>query len=84
MKNTTSKADKRVGTCAIDQFGNTYHNREPHPRKALLERLGRSRATKMYVDMLAGETRHVGYVIAGHWLTLYNLSQWSSSREVTT
>jgi hypothetical protein len=31
----------------IDQYGQTYHGLQPHPRKALLERLGRKKASKM-------------------------------------
>lgn len=84
MKKQNSHALKRVGTCAVDQFGNTYHNLGSHPRKSLLERLGRTRAEKMYVDTINGETKHIGYVIAGHWLTLYVLSEWSKHPEVAS
>lgn len=57
---------------AIDQYGNTYHNLK-HPRKDLMERLGRKRATKAYIDTVNGEARHCGYIIAGCWLTLYEV-----------
>ena len=46
---------------AIDQYGQTYHGLE-HPRKDLLERLGRSHAEKMYRDTLDGRTVCTGYV----------------------
>lgn len=65
---------------AIDQFGNAYHDIGPHPRKALLERFGRKRAKKMYVDTKSGESKHVGYIIAGRWLRLYFVSDWTPAR----
>ena len=55
---------------AIDQYGNAYHGLE-HPRKDLLARLDRQHASRMFVDTKAGETKHIGYIIAGHWLRLY-------------
>lgn len=58
----------------IDQYGNTYHGLR-HPRKDLLERLGRKRASKMYVDKLDGSSIHIGYVIAGHWITVYKVER---------
>ena len=66
-----------LGTLAIDQYGNTFHDLGKYPRKALLERLGRTRAKKMYVDTVNGESRHVGYIISGLWLRLYSVSEWS-------
>ena len=57
---------------AIDQYGQTFHGLK-HPRKDLCERLGSSHAEKMYIDKTDGRTVHVGYVIAGHWLTLYKV-----------
>ena len=58
---------------AFDQYGNTFHI-EKHPRKELLEKLCRAHASKMYVDRLnESEPKHIGYVIAGHWLTVYKL-----------
>lgn len=58
-----------------DQYGKTYHDLGKHPRKELLHRLGRKRAERMYVDRADG-TRHVGYVIAGLWITLYRVESW--------
>ena len=60
-----------------DQFGETYHDLGKYPRKTLLARLGRRSARKMYVDCLSEPyTRHVGYVIADRWITLYQVTPW--------
>jgi len=66
-------------TMAIDQHGQTYHSLGEHPRKALLDRLCRKHASKMYADKRDGSVAHIGYVIAGLWLTLYNVER----REIT-
>jgi hypothetical protein len=41
----------------------------------LLERLGRKHASKMYRDTQGKERKayHIGYVIAGHWISLYEV-----------
>ena len=62
---------------AIDQYNQTYHGLR-HPRKDLLERLGRSKASKMYIDRKDGSSVHVGYVIAGQWLTIYEVKPINS------
>jgi hypothetical protein len=59
---------------AIDQYGQTHHNLGPHPRKALLAKLGRTRAAKMYVDKKAGGSVHIGWIIGGLWLTVYQVT----------
>lgn len=69
---------KTLWTMGRDQYGDTYHDLGKHPRKALLEHFGRSHAKKMYTDKKDGETRHVGYIIAGRWITLYNISPWEN------
>jgi hypothetical protein len=61
---------------AVDQDGQMYHALGPYPRKELLQRLGRRRASKMYIDTRDGRTLHVGYVIAGLWLTLYEVKRF--------
>lgn len=61
-----------MGHIGIDQYGDHYHLGR-HPRKELLEKLGRKRASKMYVDR-NGTVRHVGYVIAGRWIDVYKMS----------
>lgn len=58
---------------ARDQYGATYHNLGQHPRKALLTKLGRQNAKRIYRDKVGGGAVHVGYVIAGLWLTLYQV-----------
>lgn len=57
---------------AIDQYGQTFHSLT-HPRKELCERIGCKHVNVMYCDTLSGETRKLGYVIAGHWLTVYEV-----------
>lgn len=42
-------------------------------RKKLLEKIGAKRADKMYVDGTDGKIYHIGYVIKGYWLTLYEV-----------
>jgi hypothetical protein len=66
-------------TMAIDQYGHAYHGLGNHPRKALLERLDRKRASKMYVDTKTG-TKHIGYIIRGLWLTVYNVTRWEGNK----
>ena len=56
----------------IDQYGNHFHGLT-HPRKDLIDKLGGSSASKMYVDMKDGSTKHVGYVVNTHWVTLYEV-----------
>lgn len=59
---------------AIDQYDQTHHGLT-HPRKDLLSRFDRKHAAKMYVDKKDGSCVHVGYVIAGLWLTVYEVSR---------
>ena len=59
---------------AIDQYGQTYHDLGPHPRKALLEQLGYKKASRMYIDNKDGKTFHIGYVIGYLWLTLFEVA----------
>ena len=61
---------------AIDQYNETYHELGKHPRKALLERLYRQHASKMYVDKKDGTIVHIGYIIGGLWLTLYEVKRF--------
>lgn len=56
---------------AVDQYGETYHGLE-NPRADLLSRLDRQHADKMYIDTKTG-TRHAGYIIAGLWLSVYEV-----------
>ena len=61
---------------AIDQYGTTYHDLGKHPRKGLLDKLCRKSTSKMYVDKKDGTSRHIGYIIAGLWLTIYKVEYW--------
>jgi len=60
---------------AVDQHGRTFHNLGQFPRKELLKRLERKKAEKMYIDQRGGGTFHVGYIIARHWLTVYEVKR---------
>ena len=57
---------------AIDQFGQAHHGLT-HPRKDLLELFNRQHADKMYTTGKDGTEYHVGYVIAGCWLRVYEV-----------
>lgn len=61
---------------AIEQHGHMIRLKTQHPRKELMELFGRTNADKMYIDNHDGTARHVGYVIGGHWITLYQLRPW--------
>ena len=58
---------------AVDQYGTTYRNLGKHPRKELMVRLCCKHAVKMYCDGKDGKTYHVGYIIGGLWLSLYEV-----------
>ena len=60
---------------AIDQHGETFHSLK-HPRKDLCEKLNCSHADKMYMDTKEGSSVHIGYIIAGRWLTVYEVKPW--------
>ena len=75
-KHHTFPAEEFAGYMAIDQYEQTYHIGRNPPRKFLLELSGRQHARKMYVDTKGSRTRHVGYVIAEHWLFIYRVFRW--------
>lgn len=58
---------------AVDQYGATYHDLGEHPRKELMTRLHCKHVDKMYCDGNDGTTYHVGYIIGGLWLSLYEV-----------
>ena len=68
-----------LGYMATDQYGETYHIGDNPPRQWLLDRLGRKHADKMYCDTKSGKTRHIGYVIACRWLTIYRVCCWKGA-----
>lgn len=57
---------------AIDQYGKTYHGLK-NPRKDLLDLFGRKHADKMYCDGKDGKSYHIGYIIGGFWLSVYEV-----------
>ena len=63
----------------LDQYGNTFHDLGKHPRKALIDKLGGSSTQKMYIDTVDGESKHIGYIVNTHWITLYQVSEWVKS-----
>lgn len=67
----------KLGYLGIDQYGDRY-KMDKHPRKELMDYLGASNARKMYVDTKDGAAKHVGYVIRGHWINVYEVHEWST------
>jgi len=63
---------------AIDQYGQTFHGLK-HPRKDLMEQLGRKHGQKMYVDTKGGRSKYIGYIIATLWLTVYKVEPWEGN-----
>lgn len=67
-------ANKEVARhIGVDQYGQVFWLGK-HPRKDLMEQLGRSHVQKMYCDLKDGGSRQTGYVIAGLWIEVYRLS----------
>ena len=69
---------KTLGFIGIDQRGEHYPIKK-HPRKELLEQLGRKHARKMHVDLKDGGYRHIGYVIGDLWINVYRIGLWKDS-----
>jgi len=65
----------KLGYLGIDQYGNHYTIKE-HPRKELVEQIGIQHVDKMFVDTKEGESKHVGYVIGGHWVEILEVHDW--------
>jgi hypothetical protein len=64
---------------AVGNRGTTHHltDGKKHPRGQLLAKCGRRHADKMYVDNAStGEARHIGYIVAGEWFTVYEVHSW--------
>ncbi len=64
---------------AVDQYGETIHALGEHPRKALLRRMYRKHATRIYQDKKDGSRVHVGYIIAGRWFILYEVKPYEKA-----
>lgn len=61
----------------IDQY-NQLCRIKAHPRKELMEWLSATHARKMFLDHKDGNSYHIGYVIRGHWIEVFKLSEWKS------
>lgn len=70
----------KLGYLAIDQYG-THYSTKKHPRKELLEQLGATHAAKMYTDTIGGQVKHIGYIVNGLWLTVYEVHEWSKESD---
>ena len=66
----------KLGYLGIDQYGGRYKI-DKYPRKELLAQLGRAHAELMYQDSKNG-TRRAGYVIAGLWISVYEVHEWGT------
>ena len=42
-----------------------------------MDHLYRKHAAKMYVDDKDGKPKHVGYIIAGLWLDVFEVHNWT-------
>ena len=62
---------------AVDQYGQKYLLRGLHPRKELIEKIGARSAQKMYRE---NPDRHVGYIVQGQWLELFECRPWKPRR----
>lgn len=67
----------RLGYIGVDQHGATYTLiKNKHPRGQLLSLLGRKSCEKMYKDFSDGSTKHVGYVVGGLWVHIFEVHEW--------
>ncbi len=55
-------------TLYLDQYGSKWFATST---RDLHRQIGGARPNKMYVDLKAGGTIHIGYVVGGHWCTAY-------------
>jgi hypothetical protein len=69
-----------LGYLGVDQYGNRFKI-DRHPRKELLQQLGRKHADKMFIDTKDGQSKHVGYVVSGLWITVYEVHEWTGGKE---
>ena len=65
-----------LGFVAHDQWGNTFFLGK-HPRKQLLEKMGKKHAEKIYVDVKNDDgsitTIHSGWKIGNSWFDVFRL-----------
>jgi hypothetical protein len=55
-------------TLYLDQYCNKFY---ADTVKSLKQQIGKTKASRMYVDGKDGKTYHIGYVIGEHWLTAF-------------
>ena len=70
-----------MGYIGVDQYGKNYYLNK-HPRKELIQQIGSSHVDKMYVDA-RDEVFHIGYIIAGLWITVYGIEGTIFRKEQT-
>lgn len=57
---------------ALDHYGAVVHlGRTTTPRKALMNKLDRRSARKIFRDQPSGPPIHVGYIVAGRWFEIF-------------
>lgn len=68
----------KLGYLAVSQYGTKYMLTDLviSPRQQLLDKCHRQHADKMYVDKKDGTTKHIGYIVAGEWFTIYEVHAW--------
>lgn len=64
------KIEHKAKRLFIDQYGNRFFARTVKELRKQIG-MGGSKVEKMYVDRKDGSTIHTGYVIGGHWLSMY-------------
>ena len=69
---------KQLGFIGIDQYGQRYEINK-FPRKELLQQLYRKHANKMYCDTKDGKVKHIGYIIAGLWISIFRVYEWKKA-----
>ena len=62
----------------IDQYGNVHQIPGIYPRKELMESCYAKHAEKVYVDTKDGECKHIGYIVNGLWIKLYE--EWKGGK----
>ena len=67
---------KLIGYIAQSQSTILALNCTKNPRKALLEKLGATRADKIYRDTKEGSI-HVGYIVNGMWFDIFEIHKWN-------
>ena len=70
---------KQIGYLAIDQYGHTYQIGDNPPRKWLLNHFDRQHAEMVYCETEECKTKHIGYIIANLWLTIYKVCEWKAT-----